>query len=319
MHAPPLNLLAGFALLVLSCAGCGESLPVTAGRNTENGSGNSVTNISPTGAVTPMLAPTLPGNQSVAQPPVPKNPGKRGLLALDFPAHNFGEVKQNTQLQHDFVLTNSVKEPIRIVGMKSSCSCTWSEDNDNFVGSEIAPGQKIDYPVFINTGTYQDMASGKIDIIYRYVSDELQWEGEESLSLEVSATILPDYRIEPLELTFGEILALESQTAKRTIRITPVNMESLEIVDVKSSSELFTVNILSSDKEGYEVEVTFDGSSLGNSEKVHGHLIVETNSEAVPRGLVSLSASYIAPIAVDQQYILVPSDKAVDGKNWTGE
>jgi hypothetical protein len=88
-----------------------------------------------------------------------------------------------------------------------------------------------------------------------------------------------------------------------------VQLKTLEIVDIRSSSALFTVNILSSSTEGYEVEVTFDGSSLANSERVHGHLVIETNSETVPRGLVSLSASYVAPITTEPSFILISSDK----------
>jgi hypothetical protein len=220
-------------------------------------------------------------------------PLQKGLVALGSHTHYFGKVDQNTELRHDFALINEAEVPILITGMRSSCACTWAEGSENFVGLEIAPGQTINYPVFLSTGTLQDSASGQIAIFYRYQSDEPQ-ERNMVLMLEVLGTILPDYRIEPTELQFGEIFAIETQTATRSFRVTPVNLEELEIIDIRSSSNLFTAVIVSSGERGFEVDVTFDGSSLGNSEIVRSHLIIETNSENVPHGLVTLSATYIA-------------------------
>jgi len=270
------QLFIGLVVLTLLAPGCNKTAPVTA-ENSHNADSN-ISHVSVATPTAPVFAPILPGTPNVAVSSTPPRYSRKGLTALDSPQYDFGEVKQNTELRYDFVLTNNVEVPIRIVGMQSSCSCTWSESNDNFVGSIIAPNQKIDYPVFINTGTYQDKANGKINIIYRYQSDDPKWEGEEKLTLEVNATILPDYRIEPLDLSFGEIHVLETQTAKRRFRITPVQMETLEILDIKSSSDLYTTNILSSGKEGYEVEVTFDGSSLANSERME-------NSRGSRRGM----------------------------------
>jgi len=295
----------GLTVLTFFASGCGEVAPVAVDSPPEINS-----NIPTVGAVEPRpaLAPHLPGTQADTVP-APPQLSHKGLAAIGSASHHFGEVKQNTELRHDFVLTNNVEVPIVVVGMKSSCSCTWSKNNDSFVGSTIEPGQKIDYPAFLNTGTFQDRASGTIAVIYRYQGDEPQWDGEEILTLEVVGKILPDYRIEPVDLSFGEVISLVSPIAKKHFRVTPMQMESLEIRDIKSSSSFYTVNIVSSGVEGYEVEVTFDGSSLGNSERIHGHLVIETNSKTVPSGLVNLSVSYIAPITIEPSFILIGSDK----------
>ena len=299
------RLFIGLVLLTFFASGCGESGPATMKNLSEPDS--NIPDVSTT-LSTPVLAPTLPDTQFDITH-APRRLSYKGLTAIGSPMHHFGEVKQNAELRHDFVLTNNVDIHLRIIGMRSSCTCTWSENNDSFVGSTIEPGQKIDYPVFLNTGTLQDRASGQILFIYRYMSDDSVWDGEEILTLEVVGKILPDYRIEPVDLSFGEIISLVSPIAKKHFRVTPVNMELLEILNIKSSSSFYTVNIVSSDVEGYEVEVTFDGSSLGNSERVHGHLVIETNSKTVPRGLVNLSASYVAPITLEPSFVLIGSDK----------
>jgi len=85
----------------------------------------------------------------------------------------------------------------------------------------------------------------------------------------VSGTILPDYRIEPLELGFGEIHALETQTAKKTFRVTPVQMESLKIIDVKPSSNLYSASILPSGKGSYVR--WFIACQFGNGSRSSGH------------------------------------------------
>jgi hypothetical protein len=192
--------------------------------------------------------------------------------------------------------------------MQSSCSCTWAKSNDEFVGTVIAPKQKIDFPLFIHTGTLQDKANGKITITYKFQSDDSKLAGEQKFALAVNGTILPDYRIEPQNIRLGDVIALESRTAKATFRIVPVQLQSLEILKIKPSSPLLTTKILSSGQAGYEIEIQFDGSPLAVSENFSGSLIIETNSKKVPLGMVSVDAVYYAPVNISETEIIIPSD-----------
>jgi hypothetical protein len=168
--------------------------------------------------------------------PIRKLPTRKGLASVGSAVHDFGKVQQKEELRHDFVLTNEADVPIRVVAMQSSCSCTWAESNDTFVGSLIEPRQKIDFPLFIHTGTLQDKANGKITITYCFQSDDPKLAGEEKFTLEVNGTILPDYRIEPQNVRLGEVRALESQTAKAVFRVVPVQLKTLEIWNIEPSS-----------------------------------------------------------------------------------
>jgi hypothetical protein len=237
-------------------------------------------------------------------------PVLKGLAAVGSAQHDFGSVQQNAELRHNFILVNEADVPIRITGMKSSCSCTWAETNGNFVGSILKPKEKLTFPVFFHTGSLQNTANGKIRIDFQYQKKDPKLVNDGKLLLEVTSTILPDYRLEPQELKLGNIHALESQKAKATLRVVPDQLKTLDVLSIKPSSELLTAQIVSSGEKGYEVEVEFDASSLPETQEFSGHLVVETNSKTLPKGLVRVEATYYAPANINPSSIIVTSDKS---------
>jgi hypothetical protein len=236
-------------------------------------------------------------------------PVQGGLVVVGPTAHEFSPSCQNEELYHIFILTNEADVPLLITGLKSSCGGTWAADNDSFVGSILKPNDVLDFPVFLNTGTSQNTAGGKIKISYRHQTDHPKLTFEGDLLLEVAATILPDYRIEPLEIDFGDINGLDTQHVKTTFHVIPDQLKSLVIKEVKPSVDILTTQILSSKESGCDIEIGLDVSSFTENRAFRGHVVIETNSKTLPKGIAQVKAQYIAPVNIQPSSIVISSDK----------
>lgn len=58
-----------------------------------------------------------------AQEQTPANPNAPKFEFKDT-QHNFGKVEEGTRASHDFVFTNTGKEPLILTNVKASCGCT---------------------------------------------------------------------------------------------------------------------------------------------------------------------------------------------------
>ena len=241
--------------------------------------------------------------------PAPTLPVKGGLEVIGGNAYDFGEQPQKTELYNEFTLFNNTSVPIRFTGIQSSCGCTWAQDNDTIVGSQLLPNDYLDFIVFLSTGTQQTTANGKIRLDYRHETDDPKLAFEGNLVLQVVATILPDYRIEPLEIDFGEINGLDVQKAQKRFRITPDQLKSLVVDEIRPSIDVLTTEILSANDNSYEVEVSLDVSSFTGNRDFRGNLVVSTNSETVPKGIVQVKAKYVAPVSIQPSAIVISSDQ----------
>jgi hypothetical protein len=236
-------------------------------------------------------------------------PVQGGLVVVGSTVHEFSPSRQKEELYHVFVLTNEAEIPIYITGLKSSCGCTWAADKDSFVGSVLKPNDALDFPVFLNTGTSQSKAGGRILISYRHQTENPKLAFEGDLLLEVTTEILPDYRIEPLEIDFGDINGFDVQQVKTTFFVRPDQLKTLDIKEVKPSVDILTTKILSSKESCYEIEVGLDVSSFTENRAFRGHVVIETNSETLPKGIAQVNAQYIAPVNIQPSSIVISSDK----------
>ena len=250
-----------------------------------------------------------PWFRAVLPPPAPSPPVKGGLEVVGGNVYDFGAQPQKAELYNEFTLFNDTSVPIRFTGIQSSCGCTWAEKNDKIVGSLLVPNDYLDLVVWLSTGSSQTAASGKILLAYRHETDNPKLAFEGNLVLQVEATILPDYRMEPLELDFGEINGLDVQKVKTRLRITPDQLKSLVVDEIRPSVDILTADIVSTDGEVYEVDVTLNVSSFTESRDFRGHLVVSTNSENVPNGIVQVKAKYVAPVRVQPSAIVISSDQ----------
>ena len=74
---------------------------------------------------------------------------------------NFGNIKQNTSVEHEFVFTNTGKSDLVIRKVNSSCGCTVVKPKDNV----IRPGESSSVKAVYNSGKYSGRQNKAITII----------------------------------------------------------------------------------------------------------------------------------------------------------
>ena len=111
--------------------------------------------------------------------------------------HDFGECNRKQELSNTFTLVNQSENAVKITMMKSSCACTWVDNENHIVGQIIQAGSSLDIPVQLKISSSQDSASGKVLVHYHQLDHRGKNIRDGSLTLQVSGTASRDYRIDP--------------------------------------------------------------------------------------------------------------------------
>lgn len=233
----------------------------------------------------------------------------RAVVYVDNPIHDFGEHRPGETLSHTFTLTNPTDMHVNIIRAVSSCSCVVAGKGGELPDISIPPQDTLPIPVQLHVGARQEVATGRVVVHYGLAEGESH-QSQQSLALQVRARVIPDYRITPKEIDFGEVDGLLTERITRKLRLTPVAANSLAVEQVRTSSKFLTARVLpQNDDRSFSIEVSLDVSRLLESRSLHGSLTVATDSEQLPNVLVGFRAKYRAPAAVDPPMIVIGSDE----------
>jgi hypothetical protein len=224
--------------------------------------------------------------------------------------HDFGIVGQKETLRHNFILTNKSQIPLRIVGLESSCGCTVADTGKDFFNSAIKTNEKIDFPVVFSTGTGQGKIAATIAVYYQQVFEDPSIAPLRKSLVEVIATIKPDYQIEPYVIDLGKVNGLEVQKVYSKFSIITDQLETLDIKEIRPSTDAITTKLISHNGSKYEYEISLDVTSFVESQEFNGNIIIETNSKLIPQKLVKVCANYNAPISVTASSVIISSEEA---------
>src|ERR1041385_3974615 len=138
-------------------------------------------------------------------------------ISFDHLVFNFGTILQTGQTQHEFRLINHSDASLRIVGLRTTCSCTTTAED--LIGKRIKPHEAIRIPVTYDAGYRDGHVSSSVKVIVEGITN--QYELEAVLEGEVCA----DFQLVPDDVDFG---ALKPGTeAVRTILCYRKNMKAL--------------------------------------------------------------------------------------------
>lgn len=235
-------------------------------------------------------------------------------LLVDSDIRDFGERRPGETLSHTFILTNPTSLPIKIVQAVSSCSCTVIDQDGYSPGTTIPPHGNLEIPVSLRTQARQDLVSGRVTINYRMVSPAEESAAEQSIVLRVSATMLPDYRVIPLSLDFGNVDALSATSTTRTIDVTPLANQKVTVQQVRAAADFLSARLLPSpaNDKTQRIEVTLDTTHFVNSRRFDGNVIITTNSEQRPTVVVRVHGEYVAPATAVPDAVIIASDETGD-------
>jgi hypothetical protein len=227
---------------------------------------------------------------------------------------DFGECRQSHELVHTFTLTNMSSLPVKILGIESSCGCTWIDVKGGVLAGKIISADKeFKLPVRFNTGVHQGNISGTIAIMYCHLDKAGKSRFNGGIVLKVAGTVRPEYQLKPIEIDFGEIDGFCTKKVEAEIVITPVVFAELMVNSVRTSGEMFKAILHpQSDGTGFVLHVELDLSFYNKTQSINGYVVVETNSEVVPSAIVPVKSKYISPVE------LYP-DSVVIGTNECGE
>jgi hypothetical protein len=98
--------------------------------------------------IAPQIAPQIAPAPSPIANPVQVPVGPTTTMAYSEEAHNFGNIKQDTENEHVFKFTNTGTEPLIISNAKGSCGCTVPQ----YPTEPIAPGESSEIKVVYKPG-----------------------------------------------------------------------------------------------------------------------------------------------------------------------
>lgn len=232
-------------------------------------------------------------------------------VVVDSPTHNFGRRHQGEELWHTFVFTNQMDSSVEIIKAVSSCSCTVVGEDGRLPDTAIPPHGTLRIPIRLHIGSAQEVASGRIVVFYRLDTDPADLRPKRFFHLHLRADVIPDYRITPRELDFGEIDGLSTQLVTRTLCVTPDAAKNVVIKQVRSTSDFLSACVLpgSGNSGNYEIKVNLDVSGFAENRSLSGSLVISTDSKQLPEAVVGVRVKYLAPATIEPTMIVIGSDQ----------
>ncbi|MBX9622663.1 MAG: DUF1573 domain-containing protein [Gemmataceae bacterium] len=217
--------------------------------------------------------------------------------------YHFGEVGQNEELTHEFVVTNRGREPIEVAETTSSCGCTTI---GGISGRVVPPGGEIAVPVTLQTGDNDVEIIGRITLACRRAGSDAP--PNVFRDLVVTAAVRPDYWVRPLTTDFGVVTA--DDPVARIIRLRPHRLPDVRVLDVTAQHPAFSARLLPdrSAEGDYQIEVVFTGRGLVQPGRVESPINIRTTSRLRP-AVTALSRVYFRPpVTVSPREVVVGAD-----------
>ena len=144
-------------------------------------------------------------------------------LSCSQSVHSAGSVKGGTVLTHTFTLENTGREPLEILGVRTGCGCVRSEPAKR----KLQPGEKTTLPIEVQSVTQPagDNLWGA-DVRYRTETGK-----EDTLSLRLKATIVPEVHLTPAKLVLHT-----TALARHPFLLTERRAEPLALTALRTTS-----------------------------------------------------------------------------------
>ncbi|MDR0520440.1 MAG: DUF1573 domain-containing protein [Planctomycetaceae bacterium] len=147
---------------------------------------------------------------------------------------NFKTVTKGTRPEHAFVLKNPFQEPIHIVSITSSCTCTTPVYDEKM--TEIQTYDTVAVTAQFRADLFEGYKNATMTVL-------IDKPNRAEILLNVSGEIRADVKMQPESLFFNEIPLGEERSRELTVTYTGADSR-WTIADVKSSSPFVKAEIL---------------------------------------------------------------------------
>ena len=211
-------------------------------------------------------------------------------------SNNLGELRQGETIQCEVSLVNSLREPVSVVAVRSSCKCTVPPES--LVGAYLEPSESLSASLAFQTGGSDGMSSGSVVVVLRGADSGHNYLTQTMLM----ANVRPDYMIAPKTLDFG--VATSNAPISREIRLISV-AERTQLRSIKVSHPEFSVTAQRpSEGDGDLVRIEFRAPLSSKTRSFSALATLETSSVRAPTAKVFLRARYEPPVTVDPPSIV---------------
>ncbi len=211
-------------------------------------------------------------------------------------SHNFGTVAKGSKTEYHFTFRNIYKEPIHIVGVRTSCGCTSPEISKN----DLKTHETAEVVAKFNTRTFlgQHGATLTVTIDKPYYAE---------VQLRVAGNIRGDVSFDPPFVDMGSVDV--GAGAERTIRVIHSGSGSWEIKDVRSANTNFEVSLSSitktSNESSYNLTVKLKpGAPAGY---LKNQLILVTSDPRATQIPIDIEGRVVAEVSVSPQLLAMGS------------
>jgi hypothetical protein len=240
--------------------------------------------------------------------------GSNELLSVEPPVFNLGTIFQAQTISREFSLSNRSEQAIRIVAVKSTCSCTIVRNEvDEVIGKVILPGGHLMIPVDYSVRERKGPVSSFVSIFFG-VTNDMQHLFEVQAHMEGVA--LPEFTLKPDTIDFGDLKPGEQ--CSKTVTFLPGQEKNLKISDPVSAVEAFRVSLQQKKEDLPEASwvavITFKApTNVIHQETLSEIVRFKTSSERVPQASIYVVGNVIPDVEITPTMIIVPSSGLVKG------
>ncbi len=203
------------------------------------------------------------------------------LIAAAWPVHqpdlftekaviHLGDLSQGQKAVVEFVLVNHFSQPLEIVDVVRSCTCSEATPERN----HLEPNGRTVLRVAWSTGSYRGLHTVNVSVVFKLADGEAG-----ARSLQVEGNIVPDIITEPGKLVFDGTKAETQSLHLRAGRIARFKVSS-----ARCNHRAFTASL----GENGVVDVTFDGRSPVYANGIEPMLILANDGPNEPNIMVPL-------------------------------
>jgi hypothetical protein len=225
-------------------------------------------------------------------------------------SHNWGPVARGATVRYPFYLTNTLNEPINIVGLRPSCGCTSGASDKSLV----QPGERATVEAQMDTTNF---VGHKATILFVTLMTSSGKQAE--VRLAVSSDIQSDIVLNPGTVDFGYLVA--GQEVTRTVRIDRVGMPEWRAVKMSSSVKGIDAKLteLARTSTGVSYELTVGLRKDAPEGVIRNDLFIHTNdpnNPAIPVLMTGqvVGALNVSPKSVNLGNLQAKSESPVQGR-----
>lgn len=165
----------------------------------------------------------------VVAEPAPSRAAQRNWAQAMFAesGHDFGPVPRGAVVRHQFVMTNRLSEPVRILDVRASCGCT----TGRALAEQVGPGQQAVIEAQMDTRNFVGVKATTLTVTLVTASGR-----QAEARLGVRSTILSDVVLNPGTLEFGTLS--RGQEAELRLEIDRVGAPNWRIERMLASQRL---------------------------------------------------------------------------------